>query len=273
MLREEYTIDTPENVTFGYQVAHIGSRFVGALIDTTLIVLLLVALNLLLVWVLSAAGEAPSAFRAANDQSWIVGVVIAVYLLFNFAIIWGYYLLFELRWNGRTPGKRVAGTQVLRTNGGPAGFSEVAIRNLVRIIDFMPFGYAIGVVTMFLNAKARRLGDFAAGTVVVRVHKDIKVEQLSTWRPSRPLLAGPDATVDDWLVRFPDLRQLSGEDYQLILDVLNRQRSGGVSSYVINHLATVMAGKVGAMLPATPAERLGLLSALAEAYQSLAAKP
>ena len=270
MLREEYTIDTPENVTFGYQVAHIGSRFVGALIDTALIVVLLVSLNALLIWVLASMGDTPGLLRDAGSENWVAGLVLAVYLLLNFAIVWGYYFLFELRWDGRTPGKRVAGTQVLRANGGPAGFSEVAIRNLVRIVDFLPIAYAVGVITMFLNAKARRLGDFAAGTVVVRMHTEVGLEQLTTWRSARPLLAPPTAEVDAWLVRFPDLRRLNAADYQLILDVVARQRSGSATGSMVNRVARVMAAKVGAAAPTNSVEAMNLLVALAEAYQAMA---
>ncbi len=100
---------------------------------------------------------------------------MAIYALINFALIWGYYLAFELLWNGQTPGKRLANTQVVRANGAPAEFAEVAIRNVVRIIDFLPFAYAVGFVVMFLNRRSRRLGDFAANTLVIKRQDQVKL--------------------------------------------------------------------------------------------------
>ena len=141
LLREEYTIDTPENVTFGYTIAGIGSRFIGCLIDTTILVVLLLLLNiglsLLLAWLGDNAPARP--LDAEPTPDWITGLLVAIYALINFAIIWGYYMAFEMLWNGQTPGKKVANTQVVRANGAPAEFGEVASRNVVRIIDFLPF--------------------------------------------------------------------------------------------------------------------------------------
>ncbi|HXF63974.1 MAG TPA: RDD family protein, partial [Caldilineaceae bacterium] len=109
LLREEYTIDTPENVTFGYEVAGIGARFIAALIDTLLLGVGLLLLNILLVVLLNLVGSnAVVRFDLeAQGPSWIEGLVIALYALLNFAVFWGYYILFELFWNGQTPGKRV----------------------------------------------------------------------------------------------------------------------------------------------------------------------
>src|SRR5512139_3806668 len=141
LLREEYTIDTPENVTFGYTIAGIGSRFIGCLVDTSILVLALLLLNigisLLLAWLGDNAPPRP--LDAEPTPDWITGLLVAIYALLNFGIIWGYYMAFELLWNGQSPGKRVANTQVVRANGAPAEFGEVAIRNVVRIIDFLPF--------------------------------------------------------------------------------------------------------------------------------------
>jgi uncharacterized RDD family membrane protein YckC len=180
LLREEYTIDTPENVTFGYTIAGIGSRFIGCLVDTTILVVLLLLLNigisLLLAWLGDNAPARP--LDAEPTPDWITGLLVAIYALINFAIIWGYYMAFEMLWNGQTPGKRLANTQVVRANGAPAEFGEVAIRNVVRIIDFLPFAYAIGFVVMFLNRRSRRLGDFAANTLVIKRQDQVKLSDL-----------------------------------------------------------------------------------------------
>ena len=253
LLREEYTIDTPENVTFGYEIAGIGSRFIGALIDTTLIVIALLLLNIAVGALLTyfVNENSSSAFDDTVDPGWLAGLVIAIYALINFTLIWGYYMAFELRWNGRTPGKRLAGTQVVKADGSSTGFTESAIRNLVRIIDFMPFAYAIGFVTMFLNRQTRRLGDFAAGTLVIKQRSRVRLEELGA---GRSRLAGPatqpDAEIDAILSRFPNIRQLNSSDYQIIQDVLDRHDRGSVTIVMLRRLAVVIAAKVGATAPA-----------------------
>ncbi|MFB6138571.1 MAG: RDD family protein [Halobacteriaceae archaeon] len=83
----------------------------------------------------------------------------------------GYYVYFEGR-RGQTVGKLVLGLGVVRMNGRPCGFRRSLIRNLIRPIDFLPAGYAVGLASMVATEYDRRLGDLAAGTVVVRVRRD-----------------------------------------------------------------------------------------------------
>ena len=181
---DEYTIATPENVTFDYQVAGIGSRMIGALIDTLAIVLLLFMLNVLLVMALNSIDDNGAvAADFSDDPGWLAGVIIAIYALINFSLIWGYYLIFELGWHGQTPGKRLAGTRIVKLDGSGPGFLEVAIRNLVRLVDFLPFAYALGFVVMFFNRDARRLGDFAAGTLVIRQPEAVRLEAIAQSAP------------------------------------------------------------------------------------------
>lgn len=155
---ETFSIDTPENVVFGYQVAGIGSRFQAALIDTLLIALLLVVVNFLIAFI---SGQMPDGLPSLS------GWVLAACGLFNFALLWGYYILFELIWNGQSPGKRKVGVRVVRRDGTPVTLTESIIRNLIRLIDFLPFAYGIGVIVMFFDGQSRRLGDLAASTLVV----------------------------------------------------------------------------------------------------------
>jgi uncharacterized RDD family membrane protein YckC len=169
-------IDTPENVAFGYQVAGIGSRFVAALVDTLLIVLLQFLINgllILLYFNLGIDAEADSA------SSWIMAVLGVV----AFVFLWGYYIFFEMLWNGQSPGKRAMKLRVIRTDGSPITLVESLVRNLVRIVDFLPAAYGFGVVTMFVNPQSRRLGDLAAGTLVVHESESASVQSLNV-RPA-----------------------------------------------------------------------------------------
>jgi hypothetical protein len=93
---------------------------------------------------------------------------VGIYFLIVFVMIWGYFTLFEALGNGRTPGKRVAKIRVIHQSGRGITFFESLTRNLVRYADFLPSFYALGIVVMFLNKRSQRLGDLAAGTLVVR---------------------------------------------------------------------------------------------------------
>jgi len=267
---DEYTIATPENVTFDFQIAGIGSRFIGALIDTFLIVLLLFLLNILLGVALGAVSENGGGVTDfADDPGWVAGLVIAIYALINFGLFWGYYLVFELGWQGQTPGKRLAGTRVVKLDGSGPGFLEVAIRNLVRLVDFLPAAYALGFVTMFFNRNVRRLGDFAAGTLVIRQPDAVRLDALV--QPARRKVApAADATLPD----IHTIRRLSGDDYQLICAMLDRQARGRTDPTLTLRLAHAIAAKLETPLPGpTWRDAHQFLYSVAAAYRQVAGLP
>ncbi|MGB5050374.1 MAG: RDD family protein, partial [Caldilineaceae bacterium] len=240
LLEQEYAIDTPESVTFAYEVAGIGNRFIAALIDTTLLVVVLLLLNLLVFGMLSLLGDlSVDALLGDEPPSWLGGLAMAFYALANFVIYWGYYVLFELLWNGQTPGKRAVKIRVLRLDGNPAGFTEVLLRNLVRPIDFLPGGYGLGLLVMLLNDSSRRLGDFAAGTLVIRELADVSLDALAT----RPISSAP--SVDEaLLLAFPHIRRLGSTDYELIQTALARFRRGAISHRAVERLAHTLARRL-----------------------------
>jgi uncharacterized RDD family membrane protein YckC len=104
--------------------------------------------------------------RAFSNFSaqWAAAISILIVFLFQ----WGYFTLFEAFWNGRTPGKRVARIRVIQRSGRAIGLFESMARNLVRYVDQIPLFYAVGVIVMFSTKQHQRLGDLAAGTLVVR---------------------------------------------------------------------------------------------------------
>jgi uncharacterized RDD family membrane protein YckC len=106
---------------------------------------------------------AVGAFSRISGQ-WAVAIVIFLVFLLN----WGYFTLFEAFWNGRTPGKRIARIRVIQRSGRAIGLFESMARNLVRYVDQFPSFYAVGVIAMFVTRQHQRLGDLAAGTLVVR---------------------------------------------------------------------------------------------------------
>jgi uncharacterized RDD family membrane protein YckC len=249
-LSNEYTIDTPESVTFGYETAGIGSRFVAALVDSVAVVLALIVLNVILLVLLWLSGDLweSSGLLGDTEISWAGGLILAIYALVNFFVFWGYYILFEYLWNGQTPGKRLAGIRVVRTDGSPAGFTESAIRNLVRVVDFLPSGYGLGLVVMFFGRQDRRLGDYAAGTLVVKARRDVDVKSLTP-------VAGPvTARVEEGqsaglLMAFPTIRRLTAGDYELIQDTLRRDQEDRIEDALLPRLASAIAAKLDVTPP------------------------
>jgi len=157
-LRERVTVETPEHVEFSYEVAGLGSRFTAGLVDALIQGSGILAL-LLFFW----AGTEATSFAAYVDSA-LHGFLLVALVLFA----WGYHLYFEVFRGGQSPGKRWLHLRVVAEGGFPVTLPRAAVRNLVRIVDFLPVPYGIAAVCMFLDPKGRRLGDLAAGTVVVR---------------------------------------------------------------------------------------------------------
>jgi uncharacterized RDD family membrane protein YckC len=156
---DQLNIDTPELVSIEMPLAGIGSRFIALLVDyliwgAGLVVLIVLGIALL---------PALHTFNRISAQ-WAEAIVIFIVFVVN----WGYFTLFEAFWNGRTPGKRVAKIRVIQRSGRSIGLVESMARNLVRYVDQLPFFYAVGVIAMFVTRQHQRLGDLAAGTLVVR---------------------------------------------------------------------------------------------------------
>jgi uncharacterized RDD family membrane protein YckC len=159
---DKLIIDTPEQVHLEFVLAGIGSRFMAALVDT----LLEMAVGFF-IFLITIIFLAASPFLGKSPM-WVLAIMIFVF----FCINWGYYATFEALWKGQTPGKRLAGIRVIKESGRPINAFEAIARNLVRIVDYLPAFYGIGVVTMMLNRKNRRLGDFVAGTLVIHETSD-----------------------------------------------------------------------------------------------------
>jgi uncharacterized RDD family membrane protein YckC len=153
-LTDRVTIATPEGVELELALAGLGSRFVAALLDSLIQVGLWLAL-LITFGILEAA-----------DVASAIGV--AFVSVGAFLIVFGYDVAFETLNNGRTPGKRMAGVRVVRTGGQPIGLRTSAVRNLVRMADILPGMYGVGMVSIMATRRNQRLGDLAAGTLVVR---------------------------------------------------------------------------------------------------------
>jgi len=245
-MSENLQIDTPENVVFGYKVAGIGSRFMAALVDSLLIAILEVLVYLLMLLVITK-------FMEAQWTSWL----IAIYSLIAFLFLWGFYIFFELLWNGQSPGKRWVGLRVVRTDGMPITLVESLVRNLIRLLDFMPIAYGVGVVTMFINSQSRRLGDLAAGTLVVYDHL----------KDDMPLLPVPEAGLPlNWHDAQPPadlpVNRLNNQDILLAEEYFRRRQGIVHNDMLAVQIAASLYKKMG--ITDQPVDRNGAEKALAE---------
>ena len=207
-------IDTPENVVFDYEVADIGSRFLAALVDSTLIVIIIVLADL--------AGAVLVSLLDVDFDSVAPNIILAVSGLIAFLTFWGYYILFEIYWNGQSPGKRWQKLRVLRRDGVPISPSDAVIRNLVRIIDFLPAFYGVGLIAMFASSQARRLGDFAAGTLVVREETSITLDDLKIASNQPSNIRRYSSSKSNVSRQFP-IEKLSEKDIALAEDFFKRR--------------------------------------------------
>lgn len=209
-----YTIDTPENIEFAYDVAGIGSRFLAAIIDTLLIIIAEVV-------VLFAAGALANATGVFEQLNAAESVIAALAGLAAFIILWGYYIVFELVWSGQSPGKRLIGLRVVRDGGRPITFLASAIRNLIRLVDFLPALYGVGVVTMFIDKRSRRLGDLAGGTLVVKERRGVTLESLTA--NTVPPIPTPKPGESAPQLTLANVEVLNDQDYTLVQEFLRRR--------------------------------------------------
>lgn len=207
-------IETPESVGFTYQVADIGSRFLAISIDSLIQFGAIVGLGVALSR-LEESGVFERLPRFVDVDQVAVVVIVTSFLLYV-----GYFAAFELLWNGQTPGKRVVRLRVIKEDGYPLGPLDVLLRNLVRLVDFFPVFYGLGALVMLLNSRARRLGDIAAGTLVVRVRSPIKLGDLAARAAPQD---GPDRLDGPLDLARDAARRLSVEDAHLIEDYLARR--------------------------------------------------
>ncbi|MBK5187033.1 MAG: stage II sporulation protein M [Gemmatimonadaceae bacterium] len=157
-------IETPEQTVLSYTIAVVGSRAAAALVDLFIIM----AVELALYFAIGLIDGAAFFVHASSAQKMSSAWAVAVGLLFGFALLWGYYVLFEAIWDGQSPGKRWLGIRVVQDGGYSVSFGASAARNLVRFVDMQPgILYGVGLVSMTISKTGKRLGDIVAGTIVV----------------------------------------------------------------------------------------------------------
>jgi len=239
------TIETPEQTMLEFPLAGIGSRFLAIALDTLLQVVAMCVVGMVLI-----AVAIPFSLVFRSGGLWVVAILI----LFVFTIDVGYFALFEALWNGQTPGKRWTHLRVIKDSGRPISAYDAVLRNLLRIVDWLPTLYAAGIITMIVSRENRRIGDYAAGTVVVHEKPLEGVGQI--WN----IRAVPAQTVP-----FGSSWQVTPEELQLVETFLERRDS--LHPQVRSSMARQIADRVGGRIGVGPAHRANtekFLEAIAE---------
>jgi uncharacterized RDD family membrane protein YckC len=152
-------VATPERVSLELPVAGIGYRSLAYLVDVALLFTFWVSLFFVISYAVSDATGLIRALSGFAQTMLVLGV---------FATQWLFWTVCEVAFHGQTPGKRLLRIRVVRDDGSPVDLFPSAVRNLLRLVDFLPVGYALGAVVMMATRPHRRIGDWAAGTLVVR---------------------------------------------------------------------------------------------------------
>lgn len=216
-------VRTADNVALSYEPAGLASRAVAFVLDLSILGVAVAVLDLLVVGVVTA--DAPGA-GAALVALLVGGIAFVVFM--------GYFVVAETATAGRTPGKQIVGLRVLRQDGGAPGLAEALVRTFARVVDLT----AVGPVVMFCDPRGRRLGDLAAGTVVVRER------WAGTTAPAVAVVRTPDAGPP-----IDGLERLGLREHTVVRAFLSRR---GLTPEQRRRLATVLAAKLVTRLDLPP---------------------
>jgi len=220
---DKLTIETPEQTALDFTIAGVGSRFLALAIDLLIQTAVGTALGIV-------AGFGMVGLRSVGSTAEIWAG--AVLLLLLFLLYFGYYAFFEIMWRGQTPGKRQVGIRVIKDSGRPLTPSESIGRNLMRIVDWLPALYAVGIVSMLITKENKRLGDLVVGSLVVR--ESSSRQQVPNWQTSETA-SGPAQTP-------LGAGQLSVEESTLIDSYLSRRFE--LESYVRHRIASEILDRI-----------------------------
>jgi uncharacterized RDD family membrane protein YckC len=236
-------VETPEHVRFRFHAAGPTRRAWAYLLDLLVRAGILLILEIVLVM---ATGQHLASGKAILSS----GTLLSLFL-----IEWGYFVAFEAGWNGTTPGKRALKLRVVKVGGYPLSFMDAVLRNLLRTADFLPVGYLLGLIAMSWDGRFARLGDRAAGTMVViedpvRVAASITLDPPATPAeiaafPHHVALPLPEREAIELLLRRRDLSPARRLELAEILAPLVERRLGVKSGDPVRFLALVYYLAVG----------------------------
>lgn len=276
---DDIAILSAENIEFQVETAGLGSRFAAVMIDMTIQLLTFTVITFISYYIMGGVD-------LASWSEYIFGVAKALFSIVVFFLFYAYFFIFEWLWAGQTPGKRWLGLRVIHATGMPATWWPVFVRNLLRIIDFMPFLYGAGSLVAMLNIHNQRIGDQVAGTVVARERRGAEKRPLLTISEAIETFLNPqektrtEPQLDTALAPVEVAQEfdidpesaairvkLSQEDYELVRDFLARRNQvpEAARKRLAESLATRLAAKLNRPLP-PESERELLLEEVARAF-------
>lgn len=220
------------------ELAGVGSRSAAVMLDTMIVTVALVVLGLL-----------ANGLGLGESGSALAGWALAILILLSFLTFFGYFALFEALNGGRTPGKQALGIRVVMQTGHPVTTAAAVVRNLVRLLDcyFPLLPFLPGLLMIFVHSRNQRLGDLAAGTIVVRDRPlDWGLGPVTTPEREDAIEAGPP--------------ELSEEEFRLLDRFL--ARAGQLDAIVQVRLATELARRFQDRIPRRTASADEYLTAL-----------
>jgi uncharacterized RDD family membrane protein YckC len=271
-------IRSPEQVALDLDIAGPMSRVLAFSIDYGLILLAEFVLFLVLLFGFAATADlerfaewAQSTVQGLEESGPqllpnFVFLLVAVWIVMEFALQWGYFVACELLMQGRSPGKAALGLRVVRDGGLPIGLRESMVRNLMRIADMLPPGsYFIGLFSMVISSEHKRLGDYAAGTLVVRDGKS---------EPAAPIVLDPAAGEGggpDFRFDRSQLEAVGGDERRLIRQTLRRldQLSARRREQVLERAAGALRQRIGLEEEIPARDRRAFLLALLRDTENL----
>jgi len=228
---------TPESVELEFTLAGIGNRAWALLIDYLVLAVILVVC--IYTWI-TISGQLADFLQENNTFGSQLGLwLIAITFLILFGIYAGYFVFFETLWQGQTPGKRFVKIRVVRDDGRPIGLAQVTLRSLLRPLDEFLF---LGVFLIMFSRREKRLGDWAAGTIVIE-------SQIATASATFTISEQAKVLYTE-LLGIADLSQLLPDDFAIIREYL--QRRGAMTSKSRIALASKLTQQVAAIVNLDP---------------------
>lgn len=229
---EKLTIETPEQIELEFPIAGLGSRGMALLVDTV------IQLVVVIVVLITTSLISPDLSRYwVTAGKWMTAAII----LLMFCLYWGYFAIFEVFWNGQTPGKRQARIRVITASGRPITVFEAIARNFLRAVDSQLL-YIVGAIAIAVDKKNRRLGDMVAGTVVIH---ELQEQGDSYWYAQKSdVVINPSVEA---------VTAMTAQEFQLIETFLNRRLDLPYEQR--QRTAQNIADHIGARLNVPPADR------------------
>ena len=196
-MAREIVVVTPENIPLRMELAGLGSRFGALTLD-----ILIQGAVLIPLWIVVF----PLCLSFVGGDSGLTSLLTGLFIIATFLLFFGHFIVFECVWSGQTPGKRALGLRAIDDEGFPITLFQAVTRNLLRLADFLPAAYIAGALCAFFHKEYKRLGDVAAGTVVIKERSVLRSDgaPVALARP-RPKSVGLADTVLDPKTHLSDV--------------------------------------------------------------------